>query len=178
MSEEDELELEFYLNQERISAEVSGFKLDEEAFRQTWLETVRNGNRDGFVLRLQRSMRAPIAPDDLASWNPRLSEIGGAHDFTAADINALSGLGVVFVNDLISLPKAKQSEIYNSLPEPMFGRKMFLDDFRATIRELRDAYPKAHYFLAQPIRQSESPESGQRLPCRPDGGRDGSGMMV
>jgi hypothetical protein len=111
----------------------------------------------------------PIAPKDVILWNPRLSEIRGAHDFKAADITALSGLGIVFVNDLLSVPKNTLQETYNSLPTDQYPARMSFDDFKATIKDLRDAFPRAHEFLAQPIRDG--------FVGRPDGGRDGSGMM-
>jgi len=163
------------LEEEEISAAIDGHGFDPKGFQQGWDAMIQAHEERRLGLLITKE--APIAPENIASFNPMLSKINA--DFTDETITALANAGIIFVSDLISAPKTKLKDVYDSIPEPRYGKKMTFSNFTAIAEDLKHCFPKTHYFLAQPIKQSESPESAKSaLPCRPDGGRDGSGMLI
>lgn len=165
---EDEQDMEFYLQQEKDSAAMDGHGFDENAFREAWREAMKN--KDGLSSELEKLRTTPIAPKDVKLWNPRLSEVRGEHDLLNADLETLSRNGIIYVGDLTSITKDKLKETHQTLLEKGLRNDLTFREFKETIKDLSNTFPKAHYFLAQPIKEI--------FVGRPDGGRDGSGMMM
>jgi len=122
---------------------------------------------DGIIKPFRELREKPIAPKDIATWNPKLSEVGMHHQLLRADRIALSYHGYTHVGHLTSIKDENVKKLYSEIKG--LGEHMDLGHFRENIASLRKEFPKAEHFLAQPI-----PD----LPCRPDGGRDGSGMFI